>query len=430
MMVIEAGKMLNCRRWRAEDNCISRRLATENNARAPLSAERLLASDVNSTPEHSCQACGEHRLREIPGFTGLPRVTSDSKPFRTGGRLFVCGHCTTAQKIADETWLAEIAEIYRDYEMYHQSSANDQAVFDPQTGRARGRCEVLAQRLRESGALAESGTLLDVGAGSGAMLAAFSGTCAGWRLFGLDLDDRKAQALSAIPRFEGLFTVAPEQVLQQFDLITLIHSLEHFVDPLSMLRSLRERLAPGGRLFVQVNNLDKVPFDLVVADHLCHFTPRSLPLLLARAGFGVEAMNLDWINKEISLLADPQPESSAAIYDDPQEAIARIECEVAWLNRLLEHARKLAAGGGFGVFGTSVAATWLAAGLGDTVEFFVDEDPGRQERTHLGRPILIPGQVAPGAVVYLAFSPEVSSAIGRRLESLPIRFAAPPAAAA
>ena len=334
-----------------------------------------------------------------------------------------------AQKIADETWLAEIGEIYRDYDMYHQSAANDQAVFDPVTGRPRGRCEVLAQRLRECSALGESGTLLDVGAGSGAMLAAFSTACTGWRLFGLDLDDRKAQALKAIPRFERLFTGAPEHVPQQFDLITLIHSLEHFVDPVAMLHALRGRLTPGGRLFAQVNNLDRVPFDLVVADHLCHFTPRSLPLLLARAGFGIEWVNVDWISKEISLLARQDPRSTAATHDDPHEAIARVESEVAWLNDLIEHARKSAAGERFGVFGTSVAATWLAAGLGEAVEFFVDEDPARRGRTHLGRPILTPGEVAPGAVVYLAFSPEVSSAIGRRLESLPVKFVAPPAAA-
>jgi len=342
----------------------------------------------------------------------------------------VCERCATAQKIADEIWLAEIAEIYRDYDMYHQSSANDQAVFDAETGRPRGRCEVLAQRLRESGALAESGTLLDVGAGSGAMLAAFSGACAGWRLFGLDLDDRKAQALSAIPRFEKLFTVAPEQVAQQFDFVTLIHSLEHFVDPVSMLRSLRQRLAPGGRLFIQVNNLDRVPFDLVVADHLCHFTPRSLPLLLARAGFGVEALHLDWIGKEISLLAGRNARSAAATRENPHDAIARVESEVTWLNHLIDDARSLAPGARFGVFGTSVAATWLAAGLGEAVEFFVDEDPARQGRTHLGRPILTPCEIAAGAVVYLAFSPEVSGTIGRRLKHLPVRFAAPPAAAA
>jgi 2-polyprenyl-3-methyl-5-hydroxy-6-metoxy-1,4-benzoquinol methylase len=320
-----------------------------------------------------------------------------------------------------------MGEIYRDYEMYHQSASNDQAVFDPVNGRASGRCEVLAQRLLESGAIPRSGTLLDVGAGSGAMLAAFSAACDDWKLFGLDLDDRKEQALRKIPRFERLFTVPPEQVSQQFDLVTLIHSLEHFTDPLSMLRKLQEKIAPGGRLFIQVNNVDRTPFDLVVADHFCHFTPRSLAYLAARAGLEVKSVSTDWVNKEISLLAVADPQAPEPAHDDPRQTIFKIEGEVAWLHNMLGHARKFSGSSRFGIFGTSVAATWLASGLGDTVEFFVDEDPARDGRLHLGRPILRPAQVPPGAVVYLAFVQEVSSAISRRLADLPLKFAAPPA---
>ena len=70
----------------------------------------------------------------------------------------MCEFCGTAQKIADPAWLAEIDEIYRDYEMYHQSASNDQAVFDPISGRPTGRCEVLVQRLQESGAIPRTGT--------------------------------------------------------------------------------------------------------------------------------------------------------------------------------------------------------------------------------------------------------------------------------
>jgi SAM-dependent methyltransferase len=372
-----------------------------------------------------CQACSAGRLHEIEGFDRLPRVTSDSKPFRAGGRLFVCAQCGLVQKIADPQWLQEIAEIYRDYDMYHQSAAVDQPVFDPQSGRPSGRCEVLARRLRESDALPASGTLLDVGAGSGAMLAAFSAACPGWKLFGLDLDERKLPALKSIPRFERLFTVPPEQLGQRFDLITLIHSLEHFTDPLRMLRVLRDKLAPAGRLFVQVNNVDRTAFDLIVADHLCHFDPDSLSHIAARAGLAIESLKTDWVNKELSLVSSAAQQPPQTAHGDPAQAIAKTTREVAWLKQMLDHARDTARGGHFGIFGTSVAATWLASGLDGSVEFFVDEDPARQGRTHLGRPILTPAQVPAGAVVYLAFVREVAGSISRRLGKLPVKFAAP-----
>jgi len=378
--------------------------------------------------KNACQACGAARLREIAGFGELPRVTSDSKPFRPGGRLFVCEGCGLTQKIVEQQWLDEIGEIYRDYEMYHQSAAVDQAVF--LDGRAIGRCEALARRLLESRALPASGSLLDVGAGSGAMLAAFSAACPQWKLYGLDLDNRKEQALRKIRGFEKLFTVPPAEVPEQFDLITVIHSLEHFTVPVAMLRSLRSSLRRGGRLFVQVNNLDKMPFDLVVADHLCHFTPRSLGYLVAQAGLGSETGAAAWITKEISLLCSADAGRLAADPESPQHAITRVEAEVGWLRAMLAQAKQLCNGRHFGIFGTSVAGTWLAAGLGHAVKFFVDEDPAREGRLHLGKPILRPDQVENGSVLYLAFAPEVADAISRRLGDGPYKLAKPPALAA
>lgn len=383
---------------------------------------------IPSSP--NCQACASGRLDEIAGFAELPRVTSDSKTFRAGGRLFVCARCGLTQKIADPAWLEEIAEIYRDYDMYHQSAAIDQPVFDPVSGKPSGRCEVLARHLRDSSTLPAEGSLLDVGAGSGAMLGAFSAGCPGWRLHGLDLDERKLSALRAIPRFEKLHTGAPETLSERFELITLIHSLEHFTTPLRMLQALSRCLVPGGRLFVQVNDVERMTFDLVVADHLCHFSAASLGDLAARAGLRVEALQTDWVNKELSLIAAPGDAPAPARPGYAASALERAQRATAWLQRMLGEARAAArpGGRGFGIFGTSVAATWLAGGLGSAVEFFVDEDPARQGRTHLGRPILAPTQMPAGAVVFLAFVREVASTISRRLGALPVRFALPPEA--
>jgi SAM-dependent methyltransferase len=381
---------------------------------------------LNDIAEYRCPGCRSGKLARIEEFEILPRVTSDSKPFRPGGKLFVCQGCSLVQKIPDPAWLEEIGEIYRGYEMYHQTAAIDQVIFDPVSGAPRGRCEVLANRLIASSLLPEAGSLLDVGAGSGAMLSAFSNASNRWQLFGLDLDNRKEQALKTIPRFEKLFIIPPEQLHQQFDLLTLIHSLEHFSDPCEMLQNLRSLIAPGGKLFIEVNNAEKMPFDLIVADHLSHFTPSSLGQLVARAGFGIEHLSTDWVNKEISLLISPRSDATAET-EAETSALVRTQKDIDWLTGLLDQARDLAADRNFGVFGTSVAATWLAAGLGDTIDFFVDEDSARKGRQHLGRPILPPEDVPAGATVFLAFIPPVASSIAKRLAHLPVVFSFPQA---
>jgi hypothetical protein len=47
----------------------------------------------------------------------------------------------------------------------------------------------------------------------------------------------------------------------------------------------------------------------------------------------------------------------------------------------------------FGIFGTSIAGTWLYGELGDRTSFFVDEDPARAGKAHLGVRIIAPPNV-------------------------------------
>ena len=79
----------------------------------------------------------------------------------------------------------------------------------------------------------------------------------------------------------------------------------------------------------------------------------------------------------------------------------------------------------FGIFGTSIAATWLAGSLDDKVSFFVDEDPSCQGREHLGRPVFAPHQVPHGAQVFLALVPKIAANVATRLTAHGVRFTSP-----
>jgi len=56
------------------------------------------------------------------------------------------------------------------------------------------------------------------------------------------------------------------------------------------------------------------------------------------------------------------------------------------------------------------------------VRFFVDEDPARVGRTHLGLPILSPAQVPADADVFVGVSPVISEKLLERLRSGPGRY--------
>ena len=376
----------------------------------------------------ACRVCGAEALEEFLQFARLPRVTSDCRPFPAGGRLAICGRCAAVQKPVDARWREEAAAIYSAYDVYFQSGGVEQAVFDPATGAPRRRSAVLVDRLAANRRIAETGRILDVGCGNGVLLSAFAESRPGWQLFGHDLRDNNRAALSRIAGFQELFTGRIEALPGDFDLITLIHSLEHFAEPVEGLASLRAKLAPGGSLFIEVPDAEVTPFDLLIADHVSHFTGDGIARVLARVGFQPLLVANNWVIKELSVIAEPGIGTPPPPAPSPQMVRSRVEAQIVWLQNLIDGARAAAAHARhFGLFGTSVAAMWLFGEVGDAVEFFADEDPSRRDRRLLDRPILHPDDVPAGATVYVPLIPQVARAVAARAAGSSIEFRLPPA---
>jgi len=391
------------------------------------------ASDAAVDPRPaSCLMCGERRLVPLPEFHALPRVTSDCRTFPAGGHLAVCAGCGGVQKYPDSRWLKEIETIYATYAAYHQADGDEQVILDSRTGTVRRRSDVILERLVEARPMPASGRALDIGCGSGVTLRVMSNTLSHWRFFGQDLDQRNQPRLSTIPRFEKLFVCEPADIDGRFDLITLIHSLEHFPAPGELLKSLLGKLTSNGLLLVQVCDTVRNPYDLLIADHLTHFSADTLRLLAENSGFSVAAVETGWVGKELSMVAvNPQQRSWApppAPSRSAGNALSRVRSQLDWLAAMVRDAENQAASGAdFGIFGTSICATWLAGFLGDRVRFFVDEDPSRQGKEIMGKPVLPPHRVPPRSRVYMALVPEIANRVSERLKTLPLQLIQPPA---
>ncbi|MCX6122152.1 MAG: class I SAM-dependent methyltransferase [Ignavibacteriales bacterium] len=363
----------------------------------------------------SCHYCGSSRIVEIVDFSGLHRVTSDCKPWRSGGRLGWCQDCGFPQTIIDDAWRAEVSLIYNNFTVYHQSNGLEQSVFDLVTGKPNLRSDYLLQKLSSELDLDSVGHLLDVGAGNGNFLKAFHRIRPNWNLSASEWDDKGLPDLKQIPRFIQLYTGEFKHIGDTFDLLSLIHTLEHLPQPLATLCTLRGLIKPDGFIFIQVPDCSINPFALLVADHCSHFNLSSLRILIEAAGFEVITANNQWIPKEISLLARPKTHQTRLHL--PQEQSQYLIHHVNWIKLIVHQAKQVAASRSLGIFGTSVAATWLWSELISQVKFFVDEDPSRLGRTHCGLPILTPAQVDQDAAVYLCLAPKVAETVQARLSS-------------
>src|SRR5690606_12986585 len=114
--------------------------------------------------------------------------------------------------------------------------------------------------------------ILDYGCGNGEFLSAFSAVFRQSELFGADLSQKYITRLQAIPNFKHLYHI-DDACQERFDFISIIHALEHVVIPVKTLVRIRRQLKKNGVLFIQVPNLLENPFDILIADHLSHFSP-------------------------------------------------------------------------------------------------------------------------------------------------------------
>ncbi len=370
-------------------------------------------------PSPSCHLCGSENLIFLDAYRDLMRASSDSKPWRTGGQLAVCNRCGASQAVVDDPWRAEAREIYQKYDIWHQSDGAEQAVFDPETNQPVTRSERLLRRIKASVSLPERGRWLDVGCGNGAMLRMVSELLPGWGLAGTEFNEKHRARVEGIPGVKTFHKGPLAEVPGKFDVISLIHVLEHLElrqDHLTIFRDIREKLAPNGLLFIEVPAFTRNPFELVIADHCTHFAEETLCDVLARVGFEIVVSTQEWVAKELSALVRVAlPGPAPARRADPAALLRQTSGAVAWLGEFQALAQKVAEQGPVGVFGSSIGATFVYGNIPDRVAFFVDEDPGRVGKKHLGVPILHPRDVPDGGKVLLPIAPIVAEKIARRL---------------
>lgn len=133
------------------------------------------------------------------------------------------------------------------------------------------------------------GRVLDVGCGSGELLAHYAAR--GWQTFGID----PAESPASAARRRGA-NVHVGTLLDQpwppgsFELITFSHSLEHIPAPLDALLAARDLLAPNGLIAITLPNWCSWQRRFLFGDrwchldlprHLQHFSPRALAVAAA-----------------------------------------------------------------------------------------------------------------------------------------------------
>lgn len=139
----------------------------------------------------------------------------------------------------------------------------------------------------------KGGRILDVGCGSGELLALFKSR--GYEVYGTELLPglaRLAQERFGLEVWQGDFLTSG-YLEDYFDLVIFYHVLEHLPKPDLGLTEAKRVLRKGGFLLLQFPNIDSCQFRifkrrwfaLELPRHLYHFSPKTMELLLKNRGF-------------------------------------------------------------------------------------------------------------------------------------------------
>ena len=187
-----------------------------------------------------------------------------------------------------------LSEYYEQAYYQNEASSSFRKSYSPEE------LEVIELRIAQKAAQArmllsndQPGSLLDVGCGEGFVLRYFERL--GWQVQGIDYSRAGVQQVN--PAYADhveqgdVFELLEARIAseKQYDLVWLGNVLEHVLDPVSLLQSLRCLVAPDGLLVVTVPN-DGTPYHeelyatgtipdrfwIAVPDHLSYFTADSL----------------------------------------------------------------------------------------------------------------------------------------------------------
>ena len=381
-----------------------------------------------ATSVFRCHACGGE-VSELKARALTSIVGSDCTPAAGSVRVGACQACGLLQKDISPAWSELCAKIYSSYRIYHQGAGHEQKARGTDGGQLKPRSELIADFLCNTRKLPQAGSALDIGSGNGPFLRAMQKSLPGWSLTGADVTDRFRKQIETIgPNVSFRLTDELLASTDGFDVVSLVHCIEHIPAPADYLGRVKSHVAKDGVVLIQVPDAELNPFDLVVADHSSHFFKVTLRAQVEDAGYEVLTCGNLVVDKEITLLARPLHNQLVTDLRTPQVGATDIaKRNLAWLDAILECGEQLARGTRpLGVFGTGIAGIWIGNVIGNYLDFYSDEDEARVGRDYFGVPIIAPSTIPVGATVFVCLEPKLAKSIATR-HSLPDRhFVVPP----
>lgn len=213
---------------------------------------------------------------------------------------------------------------------------------------------------------------------------------------------------------EGRWAIhdTPDDWHSSFDVVTSFFALEHIPEPGDMVSRVSELLADDGIFYGIVPDTFGNVADLVVIDHVNHFTESSLYSVLSGAGF--TNISIDASVHRGALVFTARKSGPASEQPDLAACLAASRQLAAYWTGLGDRIRTAEAahpGLPAAIYGSGFYGSYIVSMLDDPdrVQCFLDASPFQQGKTLFGRYILPPQQL-PDVVrlLYVGLNPKIA----------------------
>lgn len=372
-----------------------------------------------------CNVCGTALMPALYDSGAGASLTSLCRIVDTPTRVRACPSCAHIQ--TDE---AVHAPTYYDkeYNILVESEDEDQ-IYEVVEGapvfRTAHQVAVLLRKLQ----LDVGMRLLDYGCAKSSTYRALAQARPDVDLHLFDVSDRYVPFWSTFLKADRWSTYEPRREWSEyFDVVTSFFAFEHIPDPVASLRIVSSLLRPDGRFYCIVPNVLTNVADLVVVDHVNHFTRTSILKMFSDAGFGRVDIDDTAHRGAFVIVAEKSPAAvHSAICDGSNVAALLAETRRLgefWLTaaqRAREFECTLLEDDVPAIYGAGFYGAFLVAALErpERIRCLIDQNPHLQGRIVNGRQVVHPSSLPSDiTVLMIGLNPANARAIIEQLESL------------
>lgn len=365
--------------------------------------------DLSAVP--SCNVCGASLKRTLYRSPSGMSITSLCEVWQGETVVRGCVRCSHIQ--TDE--LPDLDAYYdHAYKILVESEDEDQ-IYKVVDGKPVYRTDHQVGVLLSKVKLPVGARVLDYGCAKGASLRRLKQMRPDIVPHLFDVSTRYLDFWSAFASSDNWATyIPPSHWTGRFDLVTSFYALEHMACPHDALAAIASMLKPDGIMYGVVPNAVTNPADLIVADHINHFSACSLRRLMEQCGFRVRS--IDDRAHEGAFIVIAQLGGKRTNTNNPDTASdPEAERLAEYWSSASAQVQEFEAANGTGrraaIYGSGFYGTFIATCLRDfsCIECFLDQNPHRQGGRLLDRPIVAPAQLSPDVeLVYVGLNPRTA----------------------